>query len=110
MSVRSHAPDCAKTVALNSGDYDDEGPVSCTCGAEYVRGVPTLEEAAYQSGVIDNFHRGHNADQETIAGLRAEVAEARRLAEKWRNGCLLEFGFVGSAAKHEEPLPWEAGS
>ncbi len=88
MSVRSHAPDCAKTAVLNSGDYDDEGPVSCTCGAEYVRGVPTLEEAAR---------------------LRAALAEARRLAEKWRNGCLLEFGFVADAAKHEEPLPWEIG-
>lgn len=75
MSVRTHAPDCAKTLALNAGDSPH--PVVCTCGAQYQPGV------------------------------EAQRDEARREAEKWRNGCLLEFGFVGEAAKREAPLPWE---
>lgn len=84
MSVRSHAPDCAKTVALNSGDY--AGTVSCTCGAEYVRGVPTLEEAER---------------------LRAALVEAREGAEKWRDRA--ERGF-DSWTTGLSGFPWEAGS
>ncbi len=69
MSVRSHAPDCAKTAQLKA--YEASGPertpvtAECTCGAEYVRGVPTLEEA-------ELLHVEAKA-------LRAEVERLRRV-------------------------------
>ncbi len=47
MSVRTHAPDCAKTRALIESEEDSTGRrhVECTCGATYGPGVEAQRDA-----------------------------------------------------------------
>ena len=48
MPVRTHAPECAKTLALRIEEDTGIGAVihahACTCGARYERGPQSIEE------------------------------------------------------------------
>jgi len=60
MSIRTHAPHCAKTRALIESEEDstERRHVECTCGATYVPGVEAqrdearrMAEAGFRYGV-----------------------------------------------------------
>lgn len=82
MPVRTHAPECARTEALNDIDDGERctrtlSDAECTCGVEYERGAATAAEArlcAYVLAEARNAHQWHKG------GMR--VATAPRLSRR----------------------------
>ena len=80
MSVRTHAPECAKTQALAAVEVRSPGGTPCTCGAQYEPGLEGQLASARRE--IERLTAQFDAAIAQRDEARSEAEDAVRFVEE----------------------------